>query len=62
MDIVIELVRSYGLWIILGAVLLSMHWFGISCCGGGQEHGTPQGSRRPSEDEPDGRTAAKEIK
>ncbi len=62
MRIVIELVWSYGLWSVLAAVFLTMHWFGTSCCGGGHEHRTPRGSRRPSEDEPYGRTTAKEIK
>jgi hypothetical protein len=62
MDIVIELAGSYGLWIILAAVFLTMHWFGMSCCGGGPEHSTPQGSQRPSEDEPDRRAATKEVK
>jgi len=30
--------QSYGLWILLAAVFLAMHWFGRSC-GGGHEHG-----------------------
>jgi len=62
MGIVMELVGSYGLWIVLAAVFLTMHWFGTSCCGGGHEHRTPQGSRRPSEDEPDSGAAVKEAK
>jgi hypothetical protein len=33
MNNVIELARGYGLWIILGAVFLAMHWFGMRCCG-----------------------------
>jgi hypothetical protein len=30
---VVELVEGYGLWFLLGAVFLIMHWFGMSCCG-----------------------------
>ena len=62
MDSLMELVLSYGLWIALAAVFLTMHWFGMSCCGGGREHRTPQGSQRPSEDEPETRAATKEVK
>jgi hypothetical protein len=33
--------QSYGLWILLAAVFLAMHWFGLSC-GGGHGHGQPR--------------------
>lgn len=63
MDIVIEWVGSYGLWIVLAALFLTMHWFGISCCGGAHEHRTSRRRRRRSfEDERDGGAATKEGK
>lgn len=62
MGIVIELVGSYGLWIVLAAVFLTMHWFGMSCCGGGHQHRTPQDRDRSLEGERDRRAAGKEVK
>jgi len=26
--------QNYGLWILVGAVFLAMHWFGMGCGGG----------------------------
>jgi hypothetical protein len=34
MRIAIELVEGYGLWVLLGAAFLTLHWFGTRCCGG----------------------------
>ena len=45
-----EFVRSYGIWILLAAVFLAMHWFGMGC-GGGHSHG--------SESESDGASATR---
>jgi hypothetical protein len=51
-----EFMRSYGLWIVLGAVFLAMHWFGAGCCGahkrGRQAPGTGLDGR--PDGEPDG--------
>jgi hypothetical protein len=33
-----EFLSSYGLWILLAAIFVSMHVFGMGCCGGHQ-HG-----------------------
>lgn len=33
MGIAIELIGSYGLWVVLIALFLAMHWFGMHCCG-----------------------------
>jgi hypothetical protein len=62
MAIVIELVWGYGLWIVLAAVFLTMHWFGKSCCSAGHRHTTPSVRPRPSEDEPDSRAVVKKVK
>lgn len=59
---VIELVGSYGLWIVLAAVFLTMHWFGMSCCGGGHQHGTPPDRDRSPEGEHDRSAAGKDVK
>jgi len=40
LNTVIELARSYGLWITLGAVFLAMHWFGMRSCGRRGERAT----------------------
>lgn len=32
-----DFIRSYGLWILLAAVFVGMHWFGMGC-GGGHRH------------------------
>ncbi len=56
MGIVMEFVGSYGLWVVLGAVFVAMHWFGKRCCGSGRDCGTPRGIRHGSRNEPEGRT------
>jgi hypothetical protein len=62
MGIVLELIGSYGLWIVLAAVFLSMHWFGVSCCGGGHQRRTPQDPNRSHDCEHDRGAARKEVK
>jgi hypothetical protein len=31
-----EFLSSYGLWILLAAIFVVMHRFGMGCCGGGR--------------------------
>lgn len=38
--------QSYGLWILVAAVFVAMHWFGMGCSGG-HEHG-PQRRDEPA--------------
>jgi hypothetical protein len=59
---VIELVWRYGLWIVLATVFLTMHWFGMSCCGGGRDRRTSHDSRLRSTKEPEKNAAHKQIK
>jgi len=46
-----EFLRSYGLWILLGAIFVAMHWFGGGC---GASHGRgrseDRADRRPEDD------------
>lgn len=59
----IELVWGYGLWLVLAAVFLTMHWFGKkSCCRAEHGHTTPSVRPRASEDEPDSRGMVKKVK
>jgi hypothetical protein len=62
MGVVIALVWSYGLWIALAVVFLTMHWFGMHYCGSGRERRTPPGTRPPSTGEPDNNTARMKIR
>lgn len=45
-----EFLRSYGLWILVAAVFVAMHWFGMGC-GGGHSRGAP---RDDAQDSPSG--------
>jgi hypothetical protein len=61
MGFVIELVSSYGLWIVLAAVFLTMHWFGKCFCGGGHDRTLRAGGGPPPEDAPEGRAATEKV-
>lgn len=50
-----EFMRSYGLWIVLAAVFLAMHWFGTGCGAGNDrasrkndEPGQPNADDKPA--------------
>ena len=62
MGIVLELIGSYGLWIVLAAVFLTMHWFGRCFCGGGHDHKLRVHGDQSSEDAPEGRAATGKVK
>lgn len=40
-----EFLSSYGLWIVLAVIMIGMHWFGASCCGGEHRHGSTPGPK-----------------
>jgi len=33
-----EFLSNYGLWFVLGGIVVAMHLFGMGCCGGGHDH------------------------
>jgi hypothetical protein len=43
-----EFLRSYGLWILLGAVFVGMHWFGRGC---GTSHRSRPETKTPETDD-----------
>ena len=52
-----EFLRNYGLWILLAAVFLGMHWFGVGC-GGGHRHGAASDEKAAGSDETKKKTTA----
>ena len=62
MGIVMEFAGSYGLWVVLGAVFVAMHWFGKNCCGSGRDRGTTLGARRLPQSHPSDRIPTAELK
>ncbi len=47
-----EFLKSYGLWILLGAVFVGMHWFGRGCCGGSHRSGDDTAGRKADDETP----------
>ena len=62
MSILIDLISRFGLWIALAVVFLTMHWFGLSCCGAGLGHRTPRVRPGSSQDGPESGAAGKKGK
>ena len=62
MGAVIALVWSYGLWMALAVVFLTMHWFGMHYCGSGRERRTPRVRPGPSQVGPDSGAEGKKVK
>jgi hypothetical protein len=40
-----EFLRSYGIWIVIAAAFIGLHWFGMGC-GGGHRHGRRRENER----------------
>lgn len=56
-----EFLSNYGLWIVLGGIIVAMHMFGMGCGGhGGHQHGSKR--KDGTEDEHTGHGATPPAK
>jgi len=42
----IQLIKQYGLWVVLGAVFVAMYWYGQAICGGEHSRNMDPGVQR----------------
>jgi hypothetical protein len=41
----LEFLGAYGLWIVLAAIMIGMHWFGMGCCARRPRHEAGEAKR-----------------
>jgi hypothetical protein len=57
----VEFLSSYGLWIVLGAIMIGMHWFGMGCCAGGHRDGSNPGLKGLGAQSPGGEKSSDKV-
>ena len=45
-EAMIQLIKQYGLWVVLGAVFVAMYWYGQVICGGEYSRSMDPGVQR----------------